>query len=219
MVTGIDCSKDYFDIAVLKEGKLAFKSRFANNSKGFMDMLPHIVGTHVAMEATGPYYFQLARFIYDSGVKVSVVNPLVIRRYAQMRRSRAKTDQKDAMVIAEFAQMTTPKLWAPATEVIQSIRNLETYLQGLKQRRQMLSNQLHAFQAAGIIEDLLYNEIKEEVESYDKRIKDKELQIEGLIKQHYAKMAGNIRSVPGIGPRSVSMLIIATDGFGMFENY
>ncbi|SKB68744.1 Transposase [Sphingobacterium nematocida] len=219
MVTGIDCSKDYFDIAVLKEGKVAFKGRFANNSKGFTDMLRHTQGSHVAMEATGPYYFQLARFLYDSGTRVSVVNPLVIRRFAQMRLSRAKTDKKDAMVIAAFVQMTSPKLWEPPTEAIQSIRNLETYLEGLKQRRHMLGSQLHAFEAAGTIDRLLYDEITEEVESHDKRIGEKERQIEILIKQHYAEMASNIRSVPGIGPRSVSMLIIATDGFGMFKNY
>ena len=219
MVTGIDCSKDYFDITVLKEGKVTFKSRFANNTKGFTDMLPHVLGTHVVMEATGPYYFQLARFVHQSGEKVSVVNPLIIRRFSQMRMSRAKTDRKDAMVIAEFAQMTGPKLWEPPTAAIQHIRNLETYLDGLKQRRHMLSNQLHAFEAAGTIEELLYNEIKEEVEHHDKRIRDKEHQIEGLIKQNYAEMADNIRSIPGIGPRSVSMLIISTDGFSMFENY
>ena len=128
MVTGIDCSKDYFDIVVLKEGKVTFKSRFTNDIKGFMDMLPHILDTHVAMEATGPYYFQLARFVHDSGIRVSVVNPLVIRRFAQMQMSRAKTYQKDAMVIAEFTQMTRPKLWEPPTAAIQAIRNLETYL-------------------------------------------------------------------------------------------
>lgn len=219
MVTGIDCSKDYFDIAVLKEGKVVFKGRFTNNTKGFADMLPHVLDTHVVMEATGPYYFQLARFVHGSGIGVSVVNPLVIRRFAQMQMSRAKTDRKDAMVIAEFAQMTSPKLWEPPTAEIQNIRNLETYLEGLKQRRQMLSSQLHAFEAAGTIDKLLYDEIREEMESHDKRIKDKERQIEELIRQDYAEMAGNIRSIPGIGPRSVSMLIIATDGFGMFENY
>ena len=219
MVTGIDCSKDYFDIAVLKEGKVAFKSRFTNNSKGFMDMLPYIQNTYVAMEATGPYYFQLASFIHSAGIKVSVVNPLVIRRFAQMKMSRAKTDGKDAVTIAEFAQMTAPKLWEPPSEAIQQIRNMETYLQGLKQRRQMLSSQLHAFEAAGTIGALLNREIKEELEAHDRKIREKERQIEELIGLHYAGMADNIRSVPGIGPRSVSMLIIATDGFDMFENH
>jgi len=219
MVTGIDCSKDYFDITVLKEGKVTFKSRFANNMKGFTAMLPHVLDTHVVMEATGPYYFQLARFIHQSGEKVSVVNPLIIRRFAQMRMSRAKTDQKDAMVIAEFAQMTNPKLWEPPTDSIQCIRNLETYLEGLKQRRYMLSNQLHAFEASGTIEAVLCEEIKQEVESYDKRIRDKEQQVAALIDENFAEMAGNLRSIPGIGSRSISILISSTDGFRMFDNY
>lgn len=83
----------------------------------------------------------------------------------------------------------------------------------------MLSNQLHAFGAAGTMDKLLNDEIRGELEGHDKRIRDMELQIEELIKQDYAEMATNIRSIPGIGPRSVSMLISATDGFSMFENH
>ncbi|MEZ4880591.1 MAG: transposase [Chitinophagales bacterium] len=35
-----------------------------------------------------------------NNIKVSVVNPLVIRRYSQMKLQRAKTDKKDAQTIA-----------------------------------------------------------------------------------------------------------------------
>lgn len=219
MVTGIDCSKDYFDIAVLRDGRFSFTGRFSNDRPGFEAMLAHIMDTHVVMEATGPYYFQLARFVYDSGIRVSVVNPLVIRRFSQMQLSRAKTDRKDARGIAEYAALRRPKLWEPPRQEIQRIRNMETYLEGLKQRMGMLSNQLHAFEAAGTIEELLYEEIKGEVESYRQRIKEKERQVEDLIKLGYAEMSANLRSIPGIGPRSVSMLIIATDGFERFENH
>lgn len=219
MVTGIDCSKDYFDIAVLRDAKFSLVKRFSNNMEGFENLLPHVVNTHVVMEATGPYYFQLARYLYDSGVEVSVVNPLVIRRFSQMQMSRAKTDKKDAGGIAEFATMTKPKLWAPPTQEIQRIRNIETYLEGLKRRMHILSNQLHAFEAAGTIDELFRDEIEAEVESYGQRIKEKERQIEELIKSSYAEMSANMRSIPGIGPRSVSLLISATDGFDRFENY
>lgn len=219
MVTGIDCSKDYFDITVLREGKVAFRGRFGNNRKGFDDMLRHVQGTQVVMEATGPYYFQLACFVHHAGVGVSVVNPLVVRRFAQMQMSRAKTDKKDALLIAEFGRMTKPDLWEPPGEQVQEIRNLETYLEGIKCRRQMLANQLHAFESADNVKGTLYQEICGELEGYDKRIKDKELQIEELICKNYAQMSGNLRSIPGIGPRSAALLIIATGGFGRFENY
>jgi len=219
MVTGIDCSKDYFDIVVLKGDKTIFSSRFANDGNGFGAMLPHILGSHVAMEATGPYYFQLALFIHEQGIKVSVVNPLSVRRFAQMQMSRAKTDKKDAHLIAAFTRMTAPQAWTPPTKEVLMIRNLETYIEGVKKRRQLLGNQLHAFEASGTLDKALYRDIKSELESYDRQIGEKEKVIASLIAQHYRKLSDNLRSIPGIGPRSVSLLITLTDGLKMFDSH
>jgi len=219
MVTGIDCSKDYFDIAVLKDQKVVFEKRFTNDSIGFGQALEHVLGSHIAMEATGPYYFQLARFFHEQGQKVSVVNPLVVRRFSQMQLSRAKTDKKDAVLIAKFTALTHPKEWVMPSREIVHIRNLESYLEGLKARRGMLYNQLHAFEAAATIDAGLNREIKTELEHYDKKILNKEKEIENLIAESYAGLSQNLRSIPGIGPRSASLLIILTDGFKMFENH
>lgn len=56
------------------------------------------------MEDSGVYYLKLATFLSDKGIAVSVINPLIIRRFSQMRMSRAKTDKKDAMLIAEYGK-------------------------------------------------------------------------------------------------------------------
>lgn len=219
MVTGIDCSKDYFDITVLQGEKVTFSGRFLNNREGFAEMLPHVAGSHVSMEATGPYYLQLAFFLHSSGVRVSVVNPLVIRRFSQMQLSRAKTDRKDALAIAKFTQIMEPALWAAPGKTILQIRNLETYLEGLKARSRMLGNQKHAFDSAGTADTEILGQIAQELEGYRIRINETELKINGLIDKTYKGMSANLRSIPGIGPRSVSLLIILTDGFGTFENY
>lgn len=219
MVTGIDCSKDYFDIAVLEDHKVVFEGRFNNNHSGFKDVLVHISGSHITMEATGPYYFQLARFLHESAQSVSVVNPLVVKRFSQMQLSRAKTDKKDALLIAKFTAMTKPKQWIPPTAEIIRIRNLESYIGGLKHRRGMLYNQLHAFEAAGTLEQDLHEEIKLEQQAYEVRISKKEKEIADLIDKNYRDLSQNLRSIPGIGPRSASLLIILTDGFNMFEGY
>jgi transposase len=65
------------------------------------------------MEATGPYYLKLACFLYQQGIEVSVVNPLVIKRFSQMRLLRAKTDKADAKMIAGYAIAEQPSLWRP----------------------------------------------------------------------------------------------------------
>lgn len=219
MVTGIDCSKDFFDITVLQGEKVLFIDKFVNNKEGFAAMLPHVIDSHVSMEATGPYYLQLAFFLHSSGVRVSVINPLVIRRFSQMQLSRAKTDKKDALAIARFTQIMEPALWVPPSKNILHIRHLETYLEGLKTRLQMLGNQQHSFDSAGTAHTGLLDHIAQELQGYRMRIRETELEINGLINETYKEMAANLRSIPGIGPRSVSLLIILTNGFSSFETH
>lgn len=219
MVTGIDCSKDYFDIAVLRDGKIAFTGRFDNNMLGFEQMLPHVRGSHATMEATGPYSLPLARFLYLQQVKVSVVNPLSVRRFAQMRMSRTKTDSKDALMIAEFTAMTSPKEWVLPDQDVLNIRNLESYIEGVKKRYGILCNQFHAFQASGTLSAILQEQIQLELDAYELCIREKETEIALLIEKNYSSLSRNLRSIPGIGPRSVSLLVTLTDGFRLFENY
>lgn len=219
MVTGIDCSKDYFDIAVLKERKVTFTGRFGNNRAGFEEALAHVGDSHITMEATGPYYFQLARFMYESGKKVSVANPLAVRRFSQMQMSRAKTDRKDAVLIAEFTAMTGPRPWELPPKEVLHIRNLETYIDGQKKCRQILSNQLHALEASGTLAKELKEDMEAELEGCRSRILSREKEIGALISEHYREMSTNIRSIPGIGPRSVALLIVLTGGFSMFESH
>jgi len=219
MVTGIDCSKDYFDFIVLEGDSVIARDRYGNDRKGFKELLRHVSGTHVAMEATGPYSFQLALFLYEAEVRVSVINPLIIRRFSQMQMSRTKTDKKDALLIAEFTAMTSPKEWTPPGRELLQIRNLETYIEGTKQRMRMLANQLHAFEAAGMLHKDLQREMEQELHGYETRIREKGKEIEGLINRAYARLSENLRSIPGIGPRSASLLIVLTDGFRRFENH
>jgi transposase len=99
---GIDISKLTFDVA-LKDGDNYPHHRFDNNQAGFSDFLKVLPSDTVAvMEASDPYYLRLACFLAEKSIGVSVINPLVTRRFCQMRMSRAKTDKKDAKMIAEM---------------------------------------------------------------------------------------------------------------------
>ena len=97
---GFDISKLYFDLCILGEDRTVKTARFTNDEKGFSEffkILPSQV--HCVMEATGSYYLPLACRLHKNSIKVSVVNPLVIRRYAQMQLRRVKTDKADAGLI------------------------------------------------------------------------------------------------------------------------
>lgn len=53
------------------------------------------------MESTGIYHTRLAYWLVAEGLNVSIVNPLIIKRYSQMHLMRIKTDSADAKLIAE----------------------------------------------------------------------------------------------------------------------
>src|ERR1043165_5375911 len=114
---GIDVSKLFFDIAIEEAGSYKY-FQLSNDPKGFKalgDLLGSNIRWHVVMEASGPYYLRLATFLYDHNIHVSVVNPLVIRRFCQMRLCRAKTDKKDAQMIAMYGKTEQPQPWHPDT--------------------------------------------------------------------------------------------------------
>jgi len=51
------------------------------------------------MEATGYYHYRLAGYLSKEKIRVSVVNPLSVKRFIQMKLSRIKTDKSDAKMI------------------------------------------------------------------------------------------------------------------------
>ena len=113
---GIDISKATFDVSIKqKNGK--FKSFvFKNNTKGFKQFIKLVDEESVTvMEATGSYFMPLANFLYQKGLKVSVVNPLQIKHFVRMRMVKAKTDKKDAIMIAQYGESEQPVLWTPSS--------------------------------------------------------------------------------------------------------
>ena len=112
---GIDVSKLSFDLWCEEYGHL----KFTNDAKGFGEFIKLIEpGDYCVMEATGSYHFQLANALYEAQMNVSVVNPLVIKRFVQMKRQKNKNDRIDARMIALFAAEQGPDLWEPEPEFI-----------------------------------------------------------------------------------------------------
>ena len=102
--TGIDVAKDSFVVATRRAGKVT-TSLYANDKKGIQGFLKSLPSqSWCIMEATGVYSVQLAIALYEKGMKVSVVNPLQIKRFAQTKLKRTKTDKVDAALIAEYGE-------------------------------------------------------------------------------------------------------------------
>lgn len=220
MITGIDCSKDSFDLAVLGEEKLICTGKHENNLQGFKKALKQIKGSElVVMEATGPYYLPLAMYLHEKGVKVSVVNPLVIKRFSQMRMTRTKTDKADALLIARYGLTEKPKAWIPPKGFEIKLQQMNSYIDRLNKSKTMAENQLHAFSHTGALDKGLEKELLEEIKGYKMRIVENEKQMHSIIKEEHKNMMESIESIPGIGSKTATLLILKTRGFELFEDY
>lgn len=211
---GIDISKDVFDVHSSK-GEF---HQFSNNYKGFRQFLNLLDDwSHCVMEATGYYHQQLAYFLQEKGIKVSVENPLSIKRFAQMKLSKIKTDKADAKIICLYGENINPKAWEGESknrrECSQIIRLINSYFK----QSTALKNKIHGEQTLGIPSSIVLESLNRSLKTIEKEIKNLEDRLTVLVKEDHQDLLTRIESIPGIGRRTASMLIVLTDGFTRFE--
>jgi len=212
---GVDISKDVFDVYGNQSGHCQFK----NDESGFKALLKHLsLQCLVVMEATGYYHYRLAQFLYKNGVVVSVVNPLSVKRFIQMKLAKVKTDKSDAKAICEYAQMNNVPLYNALTDVqsecLQLFRLLDSYLK----KRTATKNKLHGEATLGIPSKVVYRSLKRNRKHLDTEILGIEARILSLVKKDQHRQLTLLTSIPGIGLKTALFLIVVTDGFSKFEN-
>lgn len=217
---GIDISKLSFDVAIENEkGKYAHY-KFSNDNSGFNKLLKLLDNENdcCVMEASGPYYLKLAFFLFENKIAVCVINPLVIRRFSQMRLMRAKTDKKDAVMIAEYAKMETPKLWEPEPAYVLELKQMQSYVDQMNKSRTGFIRQQEAF-AQNPVKCLALNKsIEGLIKELEEEIATIESKMEAIVKQYHQKLFEQIQSIPGLGKKTSMQLIVLSGGFIKFEN-
>ncbi|WP_044398354.1 IS110 family transposase [Lacinutrix sp. Hel_I_90] len=212
---GIDISKDVFDCYGSKVGHLQFKNNAAGFKK-FLKVLPK--DSLVVMEATGYYHYLLAQFLYKKGVTVSVVNPLSVKRFIQMRLAKVKTDRSDAKAICEYGQINEVPLYNALTDVqsecLQLFRLLDSYIK----KRTATKNKLHGEEVLGMPSKHVYSSLKRNLKHLEKEIAGIDQKLLSLVKADQQSQLTLLTSIPGIGLKTALFLIVITDGFQKFEN-
>jgi transposase len=171
------------------------------------------------MEASGPYYLRLACYLNTLGFSVSVINPLVIRRFCQMRLSRAKTDKKDARMIAEYGKTERPALWQPPQQHVIALQQMEALVFNLNKEYTALSNQLESFISSGMLDKSFKKIISKELLHKQELIEKVTASMQELAHEYHAEMLDNLQSIPGLGKKTSMMLVILSGGFNRFDDY
>jgi len=194
-------------------------NRFNYDKPGLSALIKWLpAGSHCVMEVTGPYYLKLAFRLYEHGFQVSVINPLVIRRFTQMRLKRTKTDKADARMIAAYGELENPGSWQPPAQYMVTLQHLDAMVEMLDKHRTALSNQLEAFSAGGMMEKDVKAILTHNIRQLDTQISKLEKRIDQIIASFHGKMLRRLTTIPGIGKKTATALIVSTGGFTRFRS-
>ena len=215
-VIGIDVSKDKIDVY-----KAGVSKVYSNDQQGFKLFKKELLCeySHCVMEVTGAYHQLLAMYLHQKGVEVSVINPLIVKRFIQMQLHHNKTDKSDAKQIASFGEQQTLNLWTPPAKHVTQCKLIYACINQYNKQSTALKNKLHSLASQGIQTGALVRSVKRQVAHLKTEKNKLEEELEKLINKHDAELYTNLKSVPGLGKKTALLLIVSLDGFRDFENY
>ncbi len=206
---GVDVSKAKLDVALLLANDKYKSKVFANDAQGYQALQQWLLGhvpdaqVHICMEATGSYHEALACFMSDQGFMVSVVNPLLVKRFAEMSRLRNKTDSADARCLAQFCKDARPERWEAPSLALRTLQALVARLETLQAMRQAESNRLEVAHSS------VAESLKQVIRGLDEAIKQVKAQITSTIDDDpdLKQRAALLQSVPGLGDKTIPQLL------------
>jgi len=215
IVLGIDVAKLKLDVALLLAEKTLTK-QFANSSAGFKLLQAwlsalHLQEVHVCLEATGTYGDGVARFLFEQGHRVAVVNPFRIKGYAKSKLARNKTDTADARLIADFCLTQEPAQWFPPSPEVEHLQALTRRIEVLEEMRQMEQNRF----------DVSPKQTRASINRIIKTFEREINQLQSQIKDHLAnhphlkEQSDLLQTIPGIGEKTAHLLLSEVE----FERY
>ena len=205
---GIDLAKESLDATLLPQNEYGqFKNKRSGHKK-LLKWLKKQVGelsqVQVVMEATNIYWEELADYLHQQGVVVSVVNPAAVKGFAISQLQRNKTDKVDSRVIAVFGQQSQPRAWQPPLPHQRKLRALVRHKQALIKSRTQQHNRL-----VSCLDPDVKASLESLIAAVEQQLADIQGKIETLIDEH-DDLGNNhklIKSIKGIGADTANLVL------------
>ena len=222
-VVGIDVAKDTLAYSLFDGNKHIVKEIEYTKTKITKDLTKPFQKTKEDVlficESTGVYHLRLVMQLYELGFYVSVVNPFSIKKYAEMKMMRAKTDAVDAKLIAAYgAYERDINLFEPKSKVVIAIDNLLKVIDDLRLQKTMVSNQYHAIKHQVQFSTKAAASYKRHITFIEKELTMLEQELEALIISNFEEEYRLLRTIPGIGLMSSSVILGIYNAFKTFDN-
>jgi transposase len=229
---GIDISKLFFDVALLKAGGPGNTEhqQFNQSLQGFIEMKQWLEKqgvyfneeTLVCMEYTGMYNTALVNYLCEEKALVWVEMALRIKKSQGFERS--SDDKTDAIKIARYAyrHQDNKQLWSPTDKSLVKIKHLIAQRDRLVDAITRLSVPLKELKEIGCIDEAVQMErlqkpVINNLEKAKHKIEDAIMSIVNENKELLHKV-NTIKSIKGIGEVTAVAFLVYTKGFTCFRN-
>lgn len=201
---GIDVCKEWLDVYLHPAGQCL---RVANSRDG-LKRLKRVLGGFdtalVVMEATARYHRLAQRDLAQAGFRVSVVNPLRARLFAQATGALAKTDRIDARMLAIMGAALDPPARPPAPVEMEALQELVRARGAATRDLTRLRNRCGAAETP-----FLKAELRRQIGNFERSIARLSTEIERRIAADpaLARRRSILLSIPGVGPVVAAVLL------------
>ncbi len=198
MFIGIDVAKDELVVAVRPSGEVFTVANTSKGARGLVTRWGETPPTLIVLEATGGYEAVVASALATARLPVVVINPRQARDFAKATGQLAKTDQIDAGVLAQFAEMVRPSVRALPDE---ETRQLDALLSRREQVLDMLQAERQRLAQTRVSAKAVRQSVTQTIAFLEKQLgrTDDEIGTRIAASPVWAARDALLQSVPGIG--------------------
>jgi transposase len=172
-------------------------------------------GTRIVYEPTGPYHRAFERRLANARFSLVKVNPRQARRFAEASGRRAKTDRRDAVMLARMGALLGLEARPVRSPILNDLKDLSMAREALVKNRTAARNR-----AKNLTLPILRRHNGEQLRQIERQIAAIETEIMALIRADpdLARRLDILVSIPGVSAITAFALIIDMPELGSLEN-
>ncbi|MGY6088810.1 IS110 family transposase [Avibacterium paragallinarum] len=213
---GIDVAKRHFVIGLSTQKRTKTET---NNPKGIAHTIEYLRRFSVdliVLESTGGLELPLAKALHRTGFRVVIANPRQTNQFA-MSQSLAKTDNKDAKMLAFYAQMlamrdnVAQQLYIPPTPEQEQLEALVSRRNQLVEMRFAEKNRLEQVHSTQVFS------VEQHIDYLSLRIDELDREIEQHLK-HFDDTIKKFKDIKGLGTQTIAVLMSMLPELGQYTH-
>ena len=228
---GIDVSKDYLDccfgsLSEIKELIFSEIGKFKNNVEGYKELHKWVKrlkcqrDTLFVMEATGVYYENLAYWLHENNMSLSVVLPNKVNHYAKSHNVKTKTDGVDAKVLARMGLERNLDRWQVTSKAMREVKLLAREYREIKRKITTSKNQLHAKSSGYQYPSSSIRRLKKQIRLLENQLLEIEAELRVVVMKDetLADQVERLETIPAVSFMTIICVLGETNAFALVKN-